>query len=131
MICELWFPDCCALCRYDLHVLLVNHGKRCPRCAKNGKPRKASDGDCPLFGKKGATSSKHKTESSSKEDIKSEDSDSSEEAADEKPDVAIKAEPIKEEPADTGVEGEPVHSSAEPRSDDADADVDMKEEQDV
>ena len=38
--------------RYDLHVLLVNHGKRCPRCAKNGKPRKASDGDCPLFGTK-------------------------------------------------------------------------------
>jgi len=33
-------------------VLLVNHGKRCPRCAKNGKPRKASDGDCPLFGTK-------------------------------------------------------------------------------
>lgn len=41
-----------SLCRYDLHVLLVNHGKRCPRCAKNGKPRKASDGDCPLFGSK-------------------------------------------------------------------------------
>lgn len=33
-------------------MLLVNHGKRCPRCAKNGKPRKASDGDCPLFGSK-------------------------------------------------------------------------------
>lgn len=39
--------------KYDLHVLLVNHGKRCSRCAKNGKPRKASDGDCPLFGTKG------------------------------------------------------------------------------
>ena len=35
-----------------MHVLLVNHGKRCPRCAKNGKPRKASDGNCPLFGSK-------------------------------------------------------------------------------
>lgn len=34
-------------------MLLVNHGKRCSRCAKNGKPRKASDGDCPLFGTKG------------------------------------------------------------------------------
>ena len=34
--------------RYDLHVL-------CPRCAKNGKPRKASDGDCPLFGGKSVT----------------------------------------------------------------------------
>ena len=33
-------------------MLLVNHGKRCTRCAKNGKPRKASDGDCPLFGSK-------------------------------------------------------------------------------
>lgn len=43
------------LYRYDLHVLLVNHGKRCPRCAKNGKPRKASDGDCPLFGSKSIT----------------------------------------------------------------------------
>lgn len=42
----------CVWFRYDLHVLLVNHGKRCPRCAKNGKPRKASDGDCPLFGTK-------------------------------------------------------------------------------
>jgi hypothetical protein len=35
-------------CRYDLHVLLVEHGKRCPRCASNGKPRKESHGDCPL-----------------------------------------------------------------------------------
>ena len=111
--------------------MLVNHGKRCPRCAKNGKPRKASDGDCPLFGKKGATSSKHKPDSSSNEGVKSEDSDGSEEAADEKPDAAIKAEAIKEEPADTGVKGEPVHSSEEPRSDDALADVDVKEEQDV
>lgn len=33
-------------------MLLVNHGKRCPRCAKNGQPRKASDGDCPLFDSK-------------------------------------------------------------------------------
>ena len=28
------------MCRYDLHVLLVEHGKCCQRCAKNGKPRK-------------------------------------------------------------------------------------------
>ncbi|EIE21580.1 DNA glycosylase, partial [Coccomyxa subellipsoidea C-169] len=34
--------------RYDLHVLMVEHGKRCPRCASNGKPRKESHGDCPL-----------------------------------------------------------------------------------
>ena len=39
-----------------MHVLLVNHGKRCPRCAKNGKPRKESDGDCPLFGCTAASS---------------------------------------------------------------------------
>ena len=36
------------LYRYDLHVLMVEHGKRCPRCAKNGKPRKESHGPCPL-----------------------------------------------------------------------------------
>lgn len=34
--------------KYDLHVLLVRHGKRCPRCAKNGQPRFAADGPCPL-----------------------------------------------------------------------------------
>lgn len=34
--------------RYDLHVLMVEHGKRCPRCASNGKPRKESHGHCPL-----------------------------------------------------------------------------------
>ncbi len=36
------------MCRYDLHVLLVRHGKRCPRCAKNGQPRFSADGPCPL-----------------------------------------------------------------------------------
>lgn len=35
-------------CRYDLHVLLVEHGKRCPRCAKNHRPRKEVHGPCPL-----------------------------------------------------------------------------------
>lgn len=29
-------------------MLLVEHGKRCARCASNGKPRKESHGDCPL-----------------------------------------------------------------------------------
>lgn len=38
-------PD---VCKYDLHVLLVEHGKRCHRCAKNGRPRKESVGECPL-----------------------------------------------------------------------------------
>ena len=39
---------CMHMCRYDLHVLLVEHGKRCTRCASNGKPRKESHGPCPL-----------------------------------------------------------------------------------
>ena len=30
-------------------MLLVEHGKRCVRCASNGKPRKESHGDCPLI----------------------------------------------------------------------------------
>ncbi len=35
--------------RYALHVLLVEHGKRCPRCAKiPGRPRKEPVGACPL-----------------------------------------------------------------------------------
>ena len=38
----------CLAVRYDLHVLLVEHGKRCERCAKNGRPRKESHGPCPL-----------------------------------------------------------------------------------
>ena len=77
------------VCRYDLHVLLVNHGKRCPRCAKNGKPRKSSDGDCPLFGKKGQASSRQQLPDSSEEFIKSEE-DSSD--ADDK--TAVKQEPL-------------------------------------
>ena len=36
-----------AACRYDLHVLLVEHGKRCPRCAKI-PGRKEPVGECPL-----------------------------------------------------------------------------------
>lgn len=43
-------------CRYDLHVLLVEHGKRCPRCASNGKPRKEVHGDCPLVNLKSLAS---------------------------------------------------------------------------
>ncbi len=35
--------------RYTLHVLLVRHGKQCPRCAKGGKPRFPSEGPCPLM----------------------------------------------------------------------------------
>lgn len=34
--------------KYELHVLLVEHGKRCERCAKNGRPRKEVQGPCPL-----------------------------------------------------------------------------------
>lgn len=35
--------------KYDLHVLLVTHGKHCPRCAKNGKNRRPCLGPCPLL----------------------------------------------------------------------------------
>ena len=35
--------------KYDLHVLLVTHGKHCPRCAKNGKNRREALGECPLL----------------------------------------------------------------------------------
>ena len=50
---ECWQAGCFAhtcmhMRRYDLHVLLVEHGKRCTRCASNGKPRKESHGPCPL-----------------------------------------------------------------------------------
>jgi len=39
--------------KFDLHVLLVEHGKRCKNCAKNGNPRKgAMDAECPLTAKK-------------------------------------------------------------------------------
>ncbi|GAQ89783.1 hypothetical protein KFL_005620010 [Klebsormidium nitens] len=34
--------------KYDLHCLLVGHGKKCPGCAKGGRPQKAPDGPCPL-----------------------------------------------------------------------------------
>jgi hypothetical protein len=42
------------LCRYDLHVLLVEHGKRCPSCSRGSSPRSAKrgtaehPGGCPL-----------------------------------------------------------------------------------
>ena len=32
----------------------MEHGKRCARCAKNGKPRKESHGDCPLVNLQGS-----------------------------------------------------------------------------
>lgn len=35
--------------KYDLHCLLVTHGKRCPRCAKGGRAQTAPDGPCPLI----------------------------------------------------------------------------------
>lgn len=37
-------------------MLLVGHGKRCSRCAANGRPRYAPDGPCPLFPAKGSAS---------------------------------------------------------------------------
>lgn len=35
--------------KYPFHVLLVEHGKRCPRCAKNGKLQLPEEGPCPLL----------------------------------------------------------------------------------
>ncbi|KAG0606665.1 hypothetical protein M758_9G158900 [Ceratodon purpureus] len=35
--------------KYDLHCLLVTHGKKCPRCAKGGRAQTAPDGPCPLI----------------------------------------------------------------------------------
>lgn len=34
--------------KYDLHVLLVRHGKCCVRCAPNNRPQFAPKGPCPL-----------------------------------------------------------------------------------
>ncbi|MCO5602512.1 hypothetical protein L7F22_056645 [Adiantum nelumboides] len=34
--------------KFDLHCLLVTHGKRCPRCAKGGRAQRPADGPCPL-----------------------------------------------------------------------------------
>lgn len=36
--------------KYDLHVLLVEHGKRCSRCSKGGKLQLPEEGPCPLVG---------------------------------------------------------------------------------
>lgn len=47
-------------CRYDLHVLLVEHGKRCPRCSKTGHPRKEVHGPCPLVNLAAAAKAGHK-----------------------------------------------------------------------
>ena len=35
--------------KYPLHILLVEHGKRCTRCAKNGKLQLPEEGTCPLI----------------------------------------------------------------------------------
>ena len=34
--------------KYSLHVLLVEHGKRCRNCSKGGKLQKESEGECPF-----------------------------------------------------------------------------------
>lgn len=90
----------CFLCRYDLHVLLVNHGKRCARCAKNGKPRKESDGACPLFGKNGLASIKKQPTHSADELIKSEEDSS--DVCNESPKTAKGRQPgtVKQEPSE-------------------------------
>ena len=47
-------------CRYDLHVLLVEHCKRCPRCSKTGHARKEVHGHCPLGNLAAAAKAGHK-----------------------------------------------------------------------
>lgn len=39
--------------KYDLHVLLVDHGKRCTSCAKGGRLIKPEEGKCPLVRARG------------------------------------------------------------------------------
>ncbi len=48
LLLEAWAILQSLMRRYDLHVLLVEHGKRCPRCSKTGHPRKEVHGPCPL-----------------------------------------------------------------------------------
>lgn len=91
-------------------MLLVNHGKRCPRCAKNGKPRKASDGNCPLFGTKTV-----------KEILKDEPDHSSEYAG------TVKTDP--ESAHDVAVKPHPGGGSQKTVKSDPDANQDAKEKQ--
>eukprot|EP00898_Chlorokybus_atmophyticus_P003471 jgi/Chlat1/4124/Chrsp269S03951 len=35
--------------KYDLHVLLIRHGRSCPHCAANGRPQVRPDGMCPFL----------------------------------------------------------------------------------
>jgi len=44
--------------KYDTHVLLVEHGKRCPRCAR-GALQLPQEGPCPLLGLKGKLRAPH------------------------------------------------------------------------
>ena len=74
--------------RYDLHVLLVEHGKRCSRCAKNGKPRKESHGDCPLVNLQGSAPAKDLLD----EDIVKEEAKDMEEGDIVKQEVDVKEE---------------------------------------
>lgn len=41
-------------------MLLVEHGKRCVRCSKNGHPRKEQHGPCPLTNLAAAAKAGHK-----------------------------------------------------------------------
>ena len=94
-----------------MHVLLVNHGKRCPRCAKNGKPRKESDGACPLFGKNGIASVKKRPTDSADDLIKSEEalSDNCEESA--KTAHGKQAGTVKQQSSENDVKQEPSEAA--------------------
>ncbi len=74
--------------RYDLHVLLVEHGKRCTRCASNGKPRKDSHGPCPLVSIQASAAVKEMQE----EDLIQEEAKGTEQEASVKQAVKVKDE---------------------------------------
>ena len=71
-------------------MLLVEHGKRCSRCAKNGKPRKESHGDCPLVNLQGGAPAKNLQD----EDIVKEEAMDMEEADIAKQEVKVKEEAV-------------------------------------
>ena len=59
--------------KYQLHVLLVDHGKCCKKCAKNHKPRRQPIDYCPLtFSNSGSSTSKTKKKKNNLKVVKTE-----------------------------------------------------------
>ena len=126
--------------RYDLHVLLVEHGKRCERCAKNGRPRKEVQGPCPLKGaaasksSKGSAAPQEDASSGSMHDTKVAKI-SQPNSVKQEPQAEVKNEPVEAETKaevkaeDTGAEGTKCSQNgaakvkAEPKAEDEEADA--------